>query len=247
MENAANDSQSISEAGRHEVALNIQEHLNYQEHRLSQAEQLKERRELAGFLQETGQLPALSIDWAKSNFSEIDEDTNGTITAVELLKVKEDDSYDRIMVKGVLLNYQAIEDSKQDDCEEPGLTKEELKAFVDNRDQEKNSLRTLKLEEETIYSLPPSLVDAATQKLGEGAYAAAQRLLPNGTLSEIKSLCETLNEEYARATGDTTADRRNMKVGHRFINEENLERIFSSSQALQSAYPDLCWKRPKQN
>lgn len=247
MENAANDSQSISETGRREVALNIQEHLNYQEHRLSQTEQLKERRELAGFLQETGQLPALSIDWAQSNFSEIDEDTSGTITAVELLKLNKDDSYDRIMVKGLLLNYQAIEDSKQDDCEEPGLTKEELKEFVDNRDQENKSVRTLTLEEETFYALPPSLVEAATQKMGEGAYATAQRLLPHGTLSEIKSLSETLNKEYARTTGDTTADRRDMKVGHRFINEENLERIFSKSQALQSAYPDLCWKRPKQN
>ncbi len=238
--NSTGRSEISSESSRAEVALNIQEHLNYQEQHLTAAEQKKERQELTAFLQESGQLPALSIDWAISNFSGIDENTDGSITGVELLKYKKDGSYDQMMMKGLLLNYQSIKEATHSDCDTSGLTKDDMKSFVENIGQDKKVDQVLQSEEKSTSSLPPSLLEAATQRVGEGAYAAAQRLLPNGTLAEIKALTTTLNEEYARATGDTTFDRKYMKVGYEFINEENAERIFARHKALQDLYPDLC-------
>lgn len=244
MENASSSSigrsEITSESARSEVALNIQEHLKYQEQHLTPAEQKKERQELTAFLQESGQLPALSIDWAISNFPGIDEDADGSVTGVELLKFKKDGSYDQMMMKGLLLNYQSIKEATHSDCDKPGLTMDDMKSFVENIGQDGKVDQVLQSEEKHTSSLPSSLLEAATQRVGEGAYAAAQRLLPNGTLAEIKALTTTLNEEYARATGDTTFDRKHMKVGYEFINEENVDRIFARHKALQNLYPNLC-------
>lgn len=230
------------DVGRNEVAVNIQEHLKYQERHLSFQAQQDERRELTAFLQESGQLPALSIDWAVENFSTIDDNQDGAITGVELLKHAKEGSYDQMMTKGLLLNYQAIKEATNGDCE-TGLTKDDLKSFLANVGQDRKVDQVLQSGEIRSESLPLGLIEAATQRVGEGAYAAAQRLLPNGTLAEIKALTITLNEEYARATGDTSFDRRNMTVGYQFINEENAARIFARSKALQATYPDSCWNR----
>lgn len=240
LQNTAHEMQS--ETARKEVAVNIQEHLKYQQQHLSFDKQQKERRELTAFLQESGQLPALSIDWAIENFSTLDDNGDGAVTGVELLKHKKEGHYDQMMTKGLLLNYQEIKEAANGDCE-LGLSKDDLSSFVGSIGHDRKVDQVLQSEELRTDSLPATFIEAATQRVGEGAYAAAQRLLPNGTLSEIKALTTVLNEEYARATGDTSFDRRNMTVGYQFVNSENASRIFARSRALQAAYPDLCWNR----
>lgn len=74
----------------------------------------------------------------------------------------------------------------------------------------------------------------ATQRVGEGPYQVASRLLPGASHREIMELTRAMKNDYQQTTGDHTDRMDHMKVGEHLINPENLQRILAKSPALQN-------------
>lgn len=74
----------------------------------------------------------------------------------------------------------------------------------------------------------------ATQRVGEGPYQVAARLLPGASHREIIELTRAMKNDYQQRTGDHSDRMAHMKVGEHLINPENLERILAKSPALQN-------------
>jgi|GEM_PF-1389283 len=81
--------------------------------------------------------------------------------------------------------------------------------------------------------LPDRLLRDATQRVGEGPYQVAERLLPGASHREIMELTRALKRDFQERTGDHSDRMVTMKVGERFITSENLDRILSQSPALR--------------
>ncbi|MCA9800996.1 MAG: hypothetical protein KC777_03365 [Cyanobacteria bacterium HKST-UBA02] len=82
-------------------------------------------------------------------------------------------------------------------------------------------------------ALPDRLMKDATQRVGEGPYQVAERLLPGASHKEIMELTRALKRDFQERTGDHSDRMITMKVGERFITPENLDRILSQSPALR--------------
>lgn len=74
----------------------------------------------------------------------------------------------------------------------------------------------------------------ATQRVGEGPYQVASRLLPGASHGEIMELTKAMKNDYQQTTGDRTDRMAHMQVGEHLINRQNLQRILAKSLALQN-------------
>ncbi|MBZ0186708.1 MAG: hypothetical protein K8F91_10705, partial [Candidatus Obscuribacterales bacterium] len=78
------------------------------------------------------------------------------------------------------------------------------------------------------------LINDARQRVGEGPYQVASRLLPGASHREIMELTRAMKNDYQDRTGDLSDRMKQMKVGEQFITEQNLEKILRQSPALQN-------------
>jgi len=83
------------------------------------------------------------------------------------------------------------------------------------------------------------LLELATQKVGEGPWQTAERLLPGASYDDLKQLTKLLKRYYQDNNDDKTDKLVKLKVGQHWLTDKNFEEILNKSKALKDRFDKL--------